>query len=203
MNTGPGKLSTDSVIVSSNKPSKRSKKFRPPIIPSSSSSDDSGSDTPSLERLRSHSIKKVDQRIRELDHSSHLSGNDQRLKHKSKRGGNVEVSVKRKVPWPHEPILGGVSRQRVIYDQLFLTQWVQGFCQNIPEQKSSERKHRVHAQKRISNKSGWVKPSDHSGRKPWYCTNYLIGVCSYSRDHELNGRIHKHICSFCLAGGGK
>ena len=84
--------------------------------------------------------KKVDRRIRDLDQSSHLSGNDSKLKHKSKRGGNVDVSVKRKVSLPHEPILGGDSRQRVTYDQLSLTQWVKGFCKNILEQKSSDRR---------------------------------------------------------------
>ena len=123
-----GKLSTDSVIFSTQKSSKRSKRFKPPTVTSSSSSDDSDSETSSLERLRSHALQqKVDQRIRDLDHSSHLSGTDSKAKHKSKRDGNVEVSVKRKVSWPHEPILGGVSRQRVSYDQLSLTHWVQGF----------------------------------------------------------------------------
>ena len=48
-------------------------------------------------------------------------------------GGNIEVSVKKKVSWPHEPILGGSLRQRVTYDQLSLTQWVQGFCKYILE----------------------------------------------------------------------
>ena len=33
--------------------------------------------------------------------------------------------------WPHELILGGVNRQRVSYDQLSLTQFVQGFTRNI------------------------------------------------------------------------
>ena len=104
-------------------------------------SDDSDNDIPSLEKLRSHVLqKKVDHRIKELDQSSHLSGNNSKRKHKSKRGGNVDVCVKRKVSWPHEPILGGVSRQRVTYDQLTLTQWVQGFCKNILEQKSSDRR---------------------------------------------------------------
>ena len=193
--------------------------------------------------------KKVDRRIRDLDQSSHLSGSDNKLKHKSKRGGNVEVSVKRKVSWPHEPILGGVSRQRVTYDQLSLTQWVQGFCKNILEQKSSDsmimvsylsdlmedatdfswqgakaahavllcemergslqwedldridRIHRAHAQKHVSGRSGWSKPLDHSSRKPWYCKSYQLGTCVHPRDHESNGKIHKHICSFCLAGG--
>ena len=37
-------------------------------------------------------------------------------------------------------ILGGVQRQRVSYDQLSLTQWVQGFCKNILEERSHERR---------------------------------------------------------------
>ena len=238
-----GKLSTDSVIFSTQKSGKKVKGLSPPPLPppivtSSSSSDDSDSETPSLERLRSHALqKKVDQRIRDLDHSSHLSGTDTKAKHKSKGGGNVEVSVKREVSWPHEPVLGGV-RQRVSYDQLSLTQWVQGFCKNVLEQKSSVRRdimvsylgdlmedatdfswqgakaahavllcemeqsslqwedldcidriHRAHSQKHVSGRSGWGKPSDHSGRKPWYCKNYQTGNCSHSCDHEYNGKI--------------
>ena len=57
---GTAKLSTDSVIVSSQK-SKRVKKFKPPVESSTSSSDDSDSDIPSLEKLRSHVLqRKVD-----------------------------------------------------------------------------------------------------------------------------------------------
>ena len=48
--------------------------------------------------------------------------------------------MKNKVSYPHEFILGGVSRQRVTYDQLCLTQWMQGFCKNILEEKSNARK---------------------------------------------------------------
>ena len=36
--------------------------------------------------------------------------------------------------------MGGINRQRVTYDQLPLTQWVQEFCKNILEEKSSLRK---------------------------------------------------------------
>ena len=57
-----------------------------------------------------------------------------------KGGGNVDVSVKNKGLWPREAILGGVNRQRVTYDQLSLTQWVQIFCKNILEEKSSQRR---------------------------------------------------------------
>ena len=42
-------------------------------------------------------------------------------------GGSVEVIVKHKVAWPHEAILGGANRTRLTYDQLTLSQWVQGF----------------------------------------------------------------------------
>ena len=45
------KLSTDSVVVSTQKSSKRSKKFKPPIETSSSSSHDSDSETPTLPSL--------------------------------------------------------------------------------------------------------------------------------------------------------
>ena len=169
---------------------------------------------------------------------------------KSKRGGNVDVTVKARVAWPHKPILGGSSRQRVTYDQLTLTQWVQGFCRNIMEGTSRECKdamisymsdlmedatdftwqgakashavmlcemergvltwedtdcidriRRVHAQKHITqNKFGWAK-SGELNRKPWFCKNYQNGSCSHSKDHEMNGRTHKHICAFCLSLG--
>ena len=33
--------------------------------------------------------------------------------------------------------MGGVNRQRVNYDQLSLTQWIQGFTKNVLEEKSA------------------------------------------------------------------
>ena len=76
----------------------------------------------------------------ELEQDSQCSGNEMHYKHKSKRGGDIEVSVKNKVTWPHELILGGAQRHRVLYDQLSLTQGVQGFCKNILEERSHERR---------------------------------------------------------------
>ena len=132
--TSTPELSTDSFLESV-KPRKKS--VKPCKVLNDSSSDDS--DIPTLEMLRSQKLqKKVDKRIRELDQSSHFPGNDEKFK--SQRGGGVDVPVKRKVQWPHEAILGGVARQRITYDQLSLTQWVQGFCKNILEQKSSCRR---------------------------------------------------------------
>ena len=37
-----------------------------------------------------------------------------------------------------------------------------------------DRIYRAHAQKHVSNRPGWGKPLDHSGRKPWYCKNYHL-----------------------------
>ena len=42
--------------------------------------------------------------------------------------------------WSHDAILGGVTHQCVNYDQLSLTQWVQGFCRNILEETDKARK---------------------------------------------------------------
>ena len=52
----------------------------------------------------------------------------------------MEVSVKTKVTWLHEPILEGGNRQRINYDQMSLTHWVHGFGQNILDESST--KHR-------------------------------------------------------------
>ena len=140
--------------------------------------------------------------------------------------------------------LGGVSRQRVTYDQLSLTQWVQGFCRNILEERSGTRKdtmiayladlmedetdftwqgakashvvllcemergtlkwedgdqiRRAHAQKHIPiAKSAWSK----NERKPWFCKNFQSNSCTHQKDHEVNGRLNKHICAFCLTLG--
>ena len=43
----------------------------------------------------------------------------------------MEVMVKHKVTCPHEEILGGVNRSCMTYDQLTLSQWVQGYWKNI------------------------------------------------------------------------
>ena len=130
-NTFHSEISTDSFLESIN--SSKRRKYQP--VQSSLSSDES--DDPSLEVLKSHRLQeKVDKRIKELVQSFHCQG---KLKYKSQRGGDIDVQVKHKVHWPHEAILGGTARQRVSYDQLTLTQWVQWFCRNILE-KSGKRK---------------------------------------------------------------
>ena len=112
------------------------------VTESSDSSDefdssDSSSSIPSIDTLRKSKKlqKQVDCRLRKLEKAGQKTGNETE-KFKSKRGGGpVEVIVKNKVAWPHEAILGGVNRTRVTYDQLNVTQWVQGFCRNIMDEK--------------------------------------------------------------------
>ena len=66
--------------------------------------------------------REIDSRIRELERQSEATGTREKIK--SKRGGNIDVLVKKKVVWPHEAILGGVTRARLSYDQLSMSQWV-------------------------------------------------------------------------------
>ena len=50
--------------------------------------------------------------------------------------------IRHKVPWPHEHILGGPTRQRLTYDSLSLTKFIQGFVKNVFDescQKSKEK----------------------------------------------------------------
>ena len=50
----------------------------------------------------------------------------------------MEVVVNKCVAWPHEHILGGVSRQHLSYYQLTLSQFVQGFVKNMIDKKDRE-----------------------------------------------------------------
>ena len=43
--------------------------------------------------------------------------------------------VANKVTWPHEYILGGMNRQRVTFDQLNLTQFVNGFVKVVLDER--------------------------------------------------------------------
>ena len=194
--------------------------------------------------------RKVDARLRELEVINETSGMHLSTKLKSKRGGPVDVYLKHKVAWPHEAILGGTNRSRVTYDQLTLSQWVQGFCKNILDEKDEgkrermvaymadlmedctdftwsgakaahavlccefergtvtwddtakiDRIRRAHAQKHVRQfERSWSK-SNEAGRKPWFCKPFQTNACSHSKDHEVNGKVHRHICAHCLQQG--
>ena len=107
------------------------------------SDSDSSCDT-SLSSLRSSVAiqKQVDARLIELEYLAEDSGMSSCTKFKSKRrggGGPVDVLIKRKVSWSHEAIWGGVNRTRVTCDQLSISQWVQGFCRYIIDEKDEGR----------------------------------------------------------------
>ena len=214
-------------------------------------SDSESSEDESIPSLRcmkkSEKIQReIDSRIRELERHSEATGTGTKIK--SKRGGNVDVLVTNKVAWPHEAILGGATRARLSYDQLSMSQWVQGFCKNMldePDQKIREnmiqymgelfedvtdfswqgakaahavllcefergtlnwgdtaridRIRRAHAQKHVTTARTWGRNEKNS--KPWYCKQFQTGTCTFSKDHEVNGKTHKHICSFCIGQG--
>ena len=215
---------------------------------SDSDSDENGGNFASLSSARRQ--RNQGSRLRELEASQDESGIDRTAKVKSKRGGPVEVMVKHKVAWPHEPILGGVNRSHMTYDQLSLSQWIQGFCKNILDESDSgkqnkmiaymadlmedttdfglqgakaahavlccelergtvtwsdsdriDRIRRAHAQKHTAQKrKSWNKSYD-DNQKPWFCKLFQTGSCHHSKDHELGGKLHRHICASCLQRG--
>ena len=57
---------------------------------------------------------------------------------------------------------------------------------------------RAHAQKHIPvNKPNWARGE----KKTMVLQNYQTNVCVHKKDHEVNSRLHRHICAFCLANG--
>ena len=105
---------------------------------SDSSSDESL--VPSLSHLKSARDiqRQVDNRLHELEECSFTPQGQGKQKVKSKRGGNVDILVRKKVACPHDTILGGNSKQRVSSDKLSWSQCVQGFVRNILEEKSNK-----------------------------------------------------------------
>ena len=207
---------------------------------------------PSLSHLKSARDiqRQVDNRLRELEECSFTPKGQGKQKFKSKRGGNVDILVHKKVAWPYDTILGGNSKQRVSYDQLSWSQWVQGFVRNILEEKSNktrenmlnylsdlmedatdfswqgakashavllcdmergavtwddmcriDRIRKAHAQKHIQNPKNFSRNAYDSGKRPWFCKMFQTGSCTFTKDHEANGKVQKHICAHCLEKG--
>ena len=91
---------------------------------------------PHLHELRQDIYKQnqVEKRLKDLADSV-KTGN---CKQKSLRGGSVEVIVPNRVKWPHEYILSGSQKERVSYDQLSVTQWMDGFCRIMKKEQNSQ-----------------------------------------------------------------
>ena len=70
----------------------------------------------------------VDRRLQQL-----ASLNEQGM-FRSQRGGQDQIAVKHKIPWPQNHILAGTSKNRVTYDSLSTFQWVSGFCTIIKDE---------------------------------------------------------------------
>ena len=92
---------------------------------------------PTLQSVKEDALiqLKVEQRLQEL---TDLAKTGMNPKLKSQRGGTVEVMVKNRIKWPHEYILSGLSKERVTYDQLSVTQWVAGFGRTMRNESDPE-----------------------------------------------------------------
>ena len=59
----------------------------------------------------------------------------------------------------------------------------------------------AHAQHHSApQKSNWQKTNDQT-KKSWFCKAFQVGMCSHSKDHENNGKNHRHICAYCISQG--
>ena len=117
------KLSKVNVLSKSESYSRKSKSSK---HVSESSSDEETLPTLSTLRTSRQIQRQVDARIAEIESQSKVQVIIQKGV-----GGGVDVLVSKKVAWPHDNVLGGVTRQIITYDQLSLTQFIQGFTRNI------------------------------------------------------------------------
>ena len=62
-----------------------------------------------------------------------------------------------------------------------------------------ERIRRAHAQKHSVTKQNWGKNQEN--KRPWFCKQFQSGACNFFRNHEVSGRLHRHICAYCLSQG--
>ena len=87
---------------------------------------------PTLDHLKANgSVQKtVVERLSEL---KHLNSTGMSQKIKSQCGG-VEVFIKQKVWWPHEYVLAGSNKERVMYNQLTMGQWMPVVCRTMREE---------------------------------------------------------------------
>ena len=101
--------------------------------------EDDDFEIPILSTLRSSKAiqKHVNRAVADLERSQVTKGKDQVLKSKG-GGGAVDVVVTRKVNWPHEYILGGANKQRIMFDQLNLTQFVNGFVKGVLDENNAK-----------------------------------------------------------------
>ena len=62
-----------------------------------------------------------------------------------------------------------------------------------------DRIHWAHDQKDVSHtRQNWGRQDN---KKPCFCKNFPNNTCSFSKEHETNEKLHKHICAYCLTLG--
>ena len=62
------------------------------------------------------------------------------------------------------------------------------------DQDRIDRIRRAHTQKHVSvGKQNWGRAEN---RKPWFCKHFQTNVCSFSKDHDINGQLHRQIFVF-------
>ena len=110
---------------------------------------------PTLQSVKEDALiqLKVEQRLQKL---TDLAKTGMNSKLKSQRGGNVEVMVKNRIKWPHEYILSGLSKERVTYDQLSVTQWVAGFGRTMRDESDPEIRQHMLDYMDDANNVSWI-----------------------------------------------
>ena len=59
---------------------------------------------------------------------------------------------------------------------------------------------RAHPQKHmVVAKSKWQK--NKTRNRPGFFKYFQMGACQFQRDHEMNGKIQKHVCAHCITLG--
>ena len=98
-----------------------------------------GMATPSIPAVGNHEAKSQEEVQARLKHlvDNAKPGKD---RIKSQRGGSVEVLVANRVKWPHEYVLSGHTKDRIMYNQLSPLQWMAGFCRTIREESDPKNK---------------------------------------------------------------
>ena len=61
-----------------------------------------------------------------------------------------------------------------------------------------DRIRRAHAQKHQSRQNWGYRQQE---KRPWFCKNYQTGSCNFNKDHEVGGKLHRHICAYCVSQG--
>ena len=60
---------------------------------------------------------------------------------------------------------------------------------------SIDRVRRARIQKHVQNFKNFGKNGEMVNKRPWFCKLYQSGAIAFGKDHESNGKLHRHICA--------